>query len=309
MRTERGSADAYVPERRLGGERLSERMSGREPLGDELAFPARAEAARHRLRGGVCRMGDDKRFSFPSEPEFGMDAGLVERSPQMPQLAATQAVRRVRGERTQKCDLRRVPAGRAHVGEHADDLLPRGVERRPVAHVEHDDVNTSVTQHLRMLAQNERIVRAVIAEKRFAPPVVAVHRTPERRVRFLQGVWIRRQDLRYVERSRHVFVGGTVDEVEHRDRTVCPGQTGLRRRGERTAKPVRRHPRVGCDVAWRGQSRQHNRRRENHADFHMALLRCQACSITARTDCFMPLAFQERRVFDGLGFMFGMGMY
>ena len=143
-----------------------------------------------------------------------------------------------------------------------------------VGDVEDHDVHAGVAEHLRVAAQHPFVARPVVAERRLTPVVRRVHRTPQRRVRFLQGVGVAPQDLGVVE-GAEAPVLAQPEKIEHPDelfRARC--RYPHRARDARDSSTLQRDsaaecvdsdPAVGAGVARRGGLRPDRRGRGGEA--------------------------------------------
>ena len=250
---------------------------------------ARLKRRRPVLRLGALRLADqrrvrqDQRLAFPAKPEVAVEPRLVEigiklrdDAPRVP-------------ERREESNLRRTAARRADFGEH---LQQRHVVRLVgllVGDVKDDEVNSRVSQHLRVAAQDIGIVGEIVAELRLAPVMHGAHRTPRRAGGVAHRVGVPLEDFGDIVRAA-VDVRSVPEEIEHTHPSVWSRWTGLGGVGQHPAQSVRGGPGIAHRVPGRSGWRwlvSASAFKSAHSGRHRPLRPCQTCDQGRRSDCIL----------------------
>ena len=181
------------------------------------------------------RRREEERLALPLKPQVTMLARLVKR---LPQMLHHDVVLRI----GKHGDLRHAMPFRLHLLQHHAQRLSLGVIGEPVGGIENQDVHARIGEHLHMLADHPRIIRAVVAKARLAPVMRRLHRPPLRRG------GIRGEDLRDVM-DLLVSKGSVPVEVKDAHRAIRLHCTDLRAHRQHTPQRIRSDPGVGRGVA------------------------------------------------------------
>jgi len=166
--------------------------------------------------GETVGIRQDQRLAFPPVPQLRVNAGRIE----VPVELADHPGRVP--EWAQERHLRRARPVRAHLGERLQERQIPPAVRGLVGHIEDDDIDTRIREHLSVLPQHIGVIGLVVAEERLPPVVESVHRPPERVVLVFNGTRIGGEDLADIEGASPSGVLAQPQEVEHAHMAVCP---------------------------------------------------------------------------------------
>ena len=145
-------------------------------------------------------------------------------------------------ERTQKCHLGSTPALGAHGTPRFQQRHIRRAIGQLVGDVKNHRIHSGVTQHLRMFAQDIRVIRRVIPENRFPPMMRGVQGPPPRAIRLLHRQRIILKDFPYIPWSACPGVRPQPQKIKQGDGPIRARPSGFGSHRQGAPQSVGRRP-------------------------------------------------------------------